>query len=37
MTIYVYQEHNKFLVKLLYVDDSLLVCNDFDGLLKYIK
>jgi hypothetical protein len=32
-----YQEHNKFLVLLLYVDDILLVCNDFDGLLKCVK
>jgi hypothetical protein len=32
-----YQEHNKFLVLVLYVDDILLVCNDFDGLLKCVK
>jgi hypothetical protein len=32
-----YQKHNKFIVLLLYVDDILLRCNDFDGLLKHVK
>ncbi len=37
MTIYVYEKHNNFFVNLLYVDDFLLMCDDFDGLLKHIK